>query len=308
MKSIYLLTAGLLLSGAAFGQDKMPVKKMPAKVKQEAMKGKKAMEKGVRAVQGRAAKATQMVDEAVQMLEKDVLAGKPSKEAFDGLRKQVMTLGEGAANANPRAGELSKRLNRRIADLEARAQKGEASAEDFSILREQMVDTRLENAIARLSSKASESGLEREDVGRLTTLIQARAEAAKTLDPQAAESSQSMIRAVAAMEKKGKLTPVDFGHLRSSLAEARLDRAMADLEKRAVNKKATKADFERVTEVLADRTDAMGTDQAKTLQTRLQNAIQKLEEKAANGNVTAEEFSSLRDNLVKKAREASASK
>ncbi|MFT5052734.1 MAG: hypothetical protein ACI8QZ_004171 [Chlamydiales bacterium] len=255
-----------------------------------------------------ATKAGVVVSASLDSVQTKVLAGETSPEAFDGIKASILQMGTGMSQTSPMAGE---RLQRRVADLELRAKGGSATAEDFAILREQVVDARLDHAITQLATAAKAPSMSSASFAQVSELLQARAAATAELDPQAADGNQAVIRVVYQMQKKSGtsiLEDTDFALLRSSLAETRLDRAMVDLQQRAVMRVASPTDYARVGDVLTDRTKVIGTSAAKELQVSLSDALTKLKAKADAGGVTAADFTALQDGMVAKARDAAALK
>jgi len=248
------------------------------------------------------------VSAQVDKLQAAVLAGNLSPRSFDAVKTEITQMGEGMSQTNPMAAQLGQRLTRRLADLQSRSQTGKATAQDFAILREQVIDTRIDYAISQIATSAKASSTSPEQFAQVSSLLQARGAASVDIDPQGAESNQSVILVVSNMQKKagvGDVSLPDISALRSRLAEARLDRAMTDLQTRAVTKVASSEDYLRLNEVLADRTKVIGTPAAKQLELTLAAAIGELKAKAATGRVTKADFSPLQTDIIAKAREAS---
>ncbi len=201
------------------------------------------------------------------------------------------------------------------------------------------LEARFERALADLERKALARGASREDFVRVRSLWEERARAAQgggAAEPGSVDLDARFQRALAALEQRalaGQVTRADFEALRAmwiararraagtdvpaaaeASIETRFERALADLEAKAVARQATREDWQRVKDLLAARarhavfsnaSPAGGGDGAATaLADQLASALARLEQRAAGGELTRGEFQSLRDMLITRARQA----
>lgn len=276
---------------------------------------------------GPVAEGTDRVDGAdlrkqVRKLASRALAGRTLRGDFTRLKEAVHTLGASHRATNPKATRISLRLARRIAELEGRVSSGAATREDFAILEAQLLEAEVDHTIARLEKTASNEGDVRADLAQLGELLSAwdkgsapssglagsaplddKSESAGSAPAGRGTNTQllaTLNNARRASERTKR--PVDLGPLRRSLAETRLDRALADLERRSLANTVTREDFQRVAETCADRTELLGTSEALALESQLGQALEELKAKAAAGRLTPTAFAKLRSELLEAAR------
>lgn len=211
------------------------------------------------------------------------------------------------------------------------------------------IEARLQRAIDELEKKAKERGATREDFQRVRDAYEARAKlaavpgavpgAADGAADGAAEAKGRFERALAALEKRAAESGYDreeFVALRDGLVkrareaqtpgepaaggdaqpvdlEARLQRALDDLEKKAEARNATREDFQRVreawearaknaaSEAPASARESAGADVAA----RLTRALDDLEKRTLAGEFSREQFVAMRQSMVSRARASS---
>ncbi len=212
---------------------------------------------------------------------------------------------------------------------------------------------KLELALDDLAQKAESRQATREDFGRVRDAMTARARAIASSDPAAAGRLVTLDELFAkAMEKlesdarEGKFSRQEFQNLRDNYVnraraiagsgvpaaqpvtppppitpavtdgiEKRFDDAVMELERKALARGATRADFQRVNDLLVARARAAvqtadGAPVADTdpriaaLAASLQGAMARLESAAGSGGLSAADFSNLRQMLIARARDA----
>ncbi len=252
------------------------------------------------------------LDDAMRQLR--AKEGRATKEDLAAFRKVLTESAD--APASPRAATRRERLNVALNDLEKRAENAQLQKEDVTALEARIIDMRLENAIDNLEAKSKQGTLDREDFERAKGLLQQHADLVKSQGDAEAMAFQTNLHqelaaAVDDLEQRAAagLKPEDFTKMRQTLAERRLDTSLSSLERNALAKRATDADYAAVRDALADRGELAGdSPDAQAIQQRYLNALQGLEQKAKSGQITREEFAQLRTQLQQKAREASAGK
>ncbi len=230
---------------------------------------------------------------------------------FEALRTALREQAEALEATHPRAKALRERLAAVIDELEERAKSAALEADVLERLHEDLIEARLDRALDWLQRQALKRDATRTDYERVARALGERAENAKAKDGDTGNERERFTKLVDDLEARGKtyvLAESDFAPLRAALIDARLNRAMAWLEDQAVARNASRADFERVSRLLAERAEAAKATEPDAVEKtqRLQKALAKLEERAANAAITREEFQQLKDQLFKKAREAGA--
>jgi len=255
------------------------------------------------------------LDQAMADLEKRSADGKLGKDDIAKLR-QLVDEDTNVAPGNPRATRMRERLNGQIADLEVRAQNAQLQKADVISLRERIVDMRLDNALADLDARAQQKGIDRQDFERIKGLLAQRGEVVKsTGDAEELAFEQSLRDKLGTqldeLEKRGVNTiePKDIAAIREPIVERRLDRAVSNLERNAMAKRATDADMQAVRDAIADRGEVAGNvPNGQSVHERYLNVLEGMKEKVISGQITREEFAQLRAQLTQKAREASGPK
>lgn len=200
-----------------------------------------------------------------------------------------------------------ERLQKRIRDLEAAPRGTIDEMGEIDAIKDLAIDVELEYALARLQARAIAGNWSRADYQAMVDVLTARAESAKTWNPEIESIVARMRSALSDLQKRvanAKPTAEDFEMLRAILSEARISQAITRLEKRSAEKKAVAADYE---DVAAGAKLLSGPDLAD-LQKRVQDRLDAIRDAVQAGRITREEFVLLRDMILKRAREASYAK
>lgn len=242
------------------------------------------------------------MDQTLAAFEAKALQGQAGDTDFQQLAQTLnrLTTAEGTKGARD-----GQRLQRTVEDLRLRSKQTGLAAEDLAVLREQWVDTRLDRALESLASNAATRGLTRADFAQVSDLLGRRARAAKALDPKAVKAQrrlQAEVDRLAERSATTRLAAQDLSSLRSELGQARLTRALSDLERRSMKRSASAADVQRVTDQIDDQEAGPRVD--PNLYQKLRQAISRLEGRALRGEVSSEEFAALREGLTRRARNA----
>ncbi|MDZ4774929.1 MAG: hypothetical protein SGI72_17560 [Planctomycetota bacterium] len=213
--------------------------------------------------------------------------------------------------------------------------------------------SQLDVALDQLATKAAERNATREDFGRVRDLMTARARAIAGSDPTAAGRLTTLDELFAkAMEKletdarEGKFSRQEFQTLRDNYVnraraiagsgapavtpptnptpipteastdgiEKRFDDALNELERKAVARGATRADFQRVNDLLVARARATvqaqvgapvaeGDPRIAALAASLQGAMARLERASSEGSLSAADFANFKQMLVGRVRD-----
>ncbi len=204
----------------------------------------------------------------------------------------------------PGLANLNRRAAARIQGIEERARTGAVDATDFDALRDSLVDMDLQLALGRLNAAAKEGKYTRAEHQAFLQAWNARAAAAKDGNPELDAITNRAKAAVDAIQRRaeaGAVPEADLAPLNDAVAEARTNIAVRSLETRAMNKKATEADYDDVTEAVRA---SSGDEVAKKVEARLNE----LKSAVEGGRITREQFAELRTMLVKRAQAASSGK
>lgn len=159
--------------------------------------------------------------------------------------------------------QLRSRLMLHVQSLIFRAQNAYLSLQDAYDLQEELVDARLDFAIAQLEERLKNGGGSQKQFERAVAMLHQRADAAVG-DPNAEAIRAALMEAFyqaigrAEISATGTSVPatVDFQPFRLALIRARLTRALESLERRAKNGGATREDYMRVVNLYVDRAQA----------------------------------------------------
>lgn len=205
---------------------------------------------------------------------------------------------------------LSDRILARIAELEIMAQAKMYDLLELDILRDQAIDAELEYALNRIQSGLG-SGRQpsRTDFDAIVANLTARAEAAKSWNPEIDAiigRLRAEIDALIAKAKAGPIAERDVQAAKDLATEARVSVVLVRLEKRGLEKKAIEADFGDVADI-AKRIPVPAAESAELVK-KVEARLDELRTLVKTGKVTREEFAKLRDLLRVRARAAAAPK
>ncbi len=242
---------------------------------------------------------------AIEELQKKAAARGATREDYQRLADQITAAAKEYEATTPSLGNLRQRAAARIEDIETRARAGAVDAVEFDALRDSLIDMDLEIALGRLKAAALAGKFTRAEYQGFLDAWTARAAAAKEGNPELDAITARAKAALDAVEKRAKeagaLKDTDVAPLGDCVAEYRTTFAVRTLEKKALEKKATKVDFDDVTESVRATS---GDEIAKKVAERLEQ----LKAAAEGGRITREQFVELRDMLMKRARAASSGK
>ncbi|MBL8862384.1 MAG: hypothetical protein JNK02_10275 [Planctomycetes bacterium] len=238
---------------------------------------------------------------AITDLQQRAAARGATREDYQRVADQITAAAQAYDGTSPAILPLRQRAAARLADIEARARAGAVEAQEFDALRDQLVDLDLEIALGRLRAAAKAQKFTRAEYQAFVDAWTARAAAAKEGNPELDAVRSRAKAALEAVAKRAQAaaapTEEEVQALGDCVAEYRTFTAVGALEKRALEKKASQADYDDV--VSAVRA-ASGEEIAKKVQARLAE----LQAAVEGGRITREQFAELRGMLVKRARAA----
>lgn len=243
---------------------------------------------------------------ALDELQKKAVARGATREDYQRIAEQITASAKEYEGLTPAMPGLRARATARLEDIESRARAGAVDAVEFDALRDHLVDMDLEVALGRLKAAATAGKVTRAEHQGFLQAWTARAKAAKAGN---AELDAITARAKAALEtidKRAKdaanpITAADVAPLADITAEYRTTFAVASLEEKALGKRASKADYDDVTNAV---TAASGEEIAKKVAARLEE----LRKAAEGGRITREQFAELKTMLMTRARAAASGK
>jgi hypothetical protein len=239
---------------------------------------------------------------AIQDLQTRAANRSATREDYQRVVDQLVAAAKEFEGLTPAIPTLRERAAARIADIETRARAGAVEATEFDALRDQLVDLDLEIALGRLKAAAQAGKYTRAEYQAFVDAWTARAAAAKDGNPELDAIAARAKAALEALEKRAKEASgpqlSDVTPLADAVGEYRTLSAVAALEKRALAKRASPADYDDVTAAVRV---ANGEEIAKKVQARLGE----LRAAAEGGRITREQFVELRTMLMNRARAAS---
>lgn len=204
---------------------------------------------------------------------------------------------------------LSDRILARIAELETAAQTKMYELLELDILKDQAIDAELEHVIARLKSGISARQPSRTDWDAIFANLTARADAAKSWNPEIDAIVARLRAEIDALIAKGKTTPLvekDFATATDIAKEIRTSIVLVRLEKRGLESKAIEADYADVADV-AKRVPLPSTELAELVK-KVNAQLDVIKSAVKGGRITREQFAALRDLLMIRARAAASPK
>ena len=247
----------------------------------------------------------QKLDAALDELAAKAQRGAPSHEDFERVRSVVREVGDANVEADPRSRIVAARVQQSLDALEQRAKSGAFTLAHIDMIREELVDQRLDRALDQLQSVAGgEKPVASEHFRAITDQLVRRDDVSKSFDPKAAELRMRMQAELARLQDKNKPAAPkreDVAAFRSVLLDGRLDHSIANLERRAAAGDLTSAEVTRVRRLLEDH-GAHATDDADfvAMQERMKKSLDELDQRVKSGKVDAVEVAKLRDDMVRK--------
>lgn len=236
-----------------------------------------------------------------------LLARSATRADYDQLLDAIQPLSPSQV-VTDRQRTLRERWKAKVDELEQRARESLVDEPELGRWQRDLIDLRQDRAFDALAEHALARSATREHWAAVRAALEARAEAAKN-DPETGASKQRLLASLAELEERaGRSVPAasDFDAWRDLAISERLERALAELEELALARKATRADFARASDALADRVQAAkdSDPESAAWHAKLQAALDDLRERAARGDVSRDEFKALREKLVSRARKA----
>lgn len=242
---------------------------------------------------------------AIEDLQAKALARGATREDYQRVLEQLTAASTELEPTTPGLAPLRQRAAARLEGIETSARAGAVDAVEFDALRDSLVDMDLEVALARLKAAAKAGKYTRAEYQGFLDAWTARAASAKAGNPELDAITARAMAALEAVEKRAKeASPIqdsDVAPLGDCVAEYRSTFAVATLEKKALEKKATKADYDDVTESVRA---SSGDEIAKKVGERLEQ----LKKAVEGGRITREQFAELRAMMMTRARAAASGK
>lgn len=251
------------------------------------------------------------VDVALDELSAEISRGAPEDVEFGPVRAAVREMA--GVDEDPRGPVVAARLEQAIDGLELRAKACTLNAIHVDMLREQLVDLRLDCAVDVLQAMAASGSAVPPEIYKVVNdQIVRRAEVARSFDAKSVDLRmrlQAGLDHLAELGKESELENDDIEAFRALLLEERVQHALANLERRALASDLTSAELLRLRGILEDHAARHPEDaEFAALQERFKNALDVLEQRIRAGRVDASEVARLRDTMTRRVREASAKK
>jgi hypothetical protein len=248
------------------------------------------------------------LDAALDELAAKAQRGTPTHEDFERLRGVVREFGDANVESDPRSRLFASRVQQAVDALEQRSKSGTLTPAHFDMIREQLVDQRLDRALDQLQSVAGgDRPVASEHFRAISDQLVKRDAVSKSFDPKAAEMRMRMQAELARLQDKNKTAAPkleDVAAYRTTLLGARLDHAIANLERRASASDLTQAELTRVRGLLEDHAVHAADDpDFVAMHERMKSTLDSLEQSLKSGRVDAVEVARLRDDLPHGPRE-----
>jgi hypothetical protein len=229
------------------------------------------------------------VDSLIGETQQAYMEGKQTTDQFLAIRNGIREMIINLSGDTPDSAVVRDRLIDACTDCERRARAAFATELDFYILRERLVNARLDRGLIELERMCRAADCPRWYFENLREDLRYWADVARPNEPTADLIRERLDRGVADLERRAiaAATPADWEplatelvpELREQILQARLDRAMTDLERRARAGHASRVDFLRVAYVyraLCERCIHGSEPDLETLRERLNRAIEEL--------------------------------
>ncbi|MCY2961778.1 MAG: hypothetical protein NTY35_16585 [Planctomycetota bacterium] len=202
-----------------------------------------------------------------------------------------------------------ERILSRIAELEILAQTKMYELLELDLLKDAAIDAELEYTIARLKSNIKARQPSRTDWDAIFATLTARADAAKSWNPEIdaiVPRLRAEIDALMVKAKAGPLVEKDFQTATDIATEVRVSNVLTRLEKRGLEKKAIEADFADVADI-AKHVPVPATESADLVK-KVNMQLDEIRAAIKAGTIAREKFVVLRDMLMVRARAAASPK
>jgi hypothetical protein len=198
------------------------------------------------------------------------------------------------------------RLQRAIADLEARCANAKMQLADTMRLKAQIIDARCDVELRILWKRAVNGDASRADFERVADLLRHRAEVAKQPPDLSRQVQEALDDLMLRAKEVGVLTTLELSIFEDQVVQLRLDRALAWLEELATERNATREQFLRIKDLMSDRARLWAKDlEFQALVERVQEQVDQMMDRILkSGVVDRSEFERLRTECMTRARAA----
>jgi len=244
---------------------------------------------------------------ALDALAAKLRSGKLEAANFEMLKTAIQQRPEASA-PDPQARVVTARLQRAIEGLQMRAEKGSLKAQHLDALREQLIDEKIDRALEQLGSSPAPSGSTAIALETVATLVERRADASRSFDPNADEMRAQVQRELKALEQKATdkpLPPEALTDFRAMLTDLRLAHAVNVVESMAAANDLTAVELARVRGIVDDHAARNpGDTEFQRIREQMTSKLDELEPLLKSGSIDASEVAKLREPL-RSTREAS---
>jgi hypothetical protein len=198
------------------------------------------------------------------------------------------------------------RLERAIDDLTRRAKNAQLELQDFWKIEGMIIDAKCCSEVRKLWRAAKGRNATRAQFEYVASLLEERAEAAKE-HPDLRQLLQDGIKKLMRMYLAGEALPLaQTNTFDDAMVRSMLDRAVDWLEDKAVERKATREQFEYVRDLMKDRARIWSEDlEFQALVERVEAELDRLLDRALSSQaITRDEFMKLRELCLTRARRA----
>jgi hypothetical protein len=199
-----------------------------------------------------------------------------------------------------------ERLQRAIADLEARCANAKMQLADTMRLKAQIIDARCDVELRILWKRAVNGDASRADFERVAELLRHRAEVAQQPPDLSRKVQEALDNLMMRAKEAGVLTALELSIFEDQVVQLRLDRALAWLEELAIERNATREQFLRIKDLMDDRARLWAKDlEFQALVERIHEQVDQMMDRALrSGVVDRSEFERLRTECMTRARAA----
>jgi hypothetical protein len=229
------------------------------------------------------------VDRLIGETQQAYMEGKQTTDNFVAVRNSIREMVINLMGDTPDSAVVRDRLIDACTDCERRARAAWATDQDFYILRERLVNARLDRALVELERMCRAADCPRWYFDHMRDNLNYWADVARSSEPTADVIRERLERGVTELERRARAatTAADWEPLaaelvptlREDILHERLNRAMTDLERRARAGQASRVDFLRAAYAYRATCEACvhGSERdLATLRERLNRAIEEL--------------------------------
>lgn len=165
----------------------------------------------------------QLVDERLDMAidrwRMAAAAGKVTEHEYKAVARELQRRAEVAQSFDPEAQTMRARLQARLDDMQKRGVAAPVGNADVAAFRDELLDLRLQHAVANLERHAADNDLTRAELGRLRGILEDHADDAAQ-DAELKSLSERLNNAITGLEQKvaaGKVDPAEVAKLKALL-------------------------------------------------------------------------------------------